>query len=130
MANLADVAETIIPKTDTPGAKELGVDRFVEKMLADCFDKKAQENFSAGLNLLDSISQSTFGKPFSGLDKKQKQHVLTGMSMHQDPLQKNFFNTVKNLTVQGYSTSEYVMTNITNYELVPGRFHGCVPLKS
>jgi hypothetical protein len=126
---LAEVVETIIPTTDTPGAKELGVHRFVEKMVADCYDQKAQESFQTGLAALDAFSQQIFKKPFTSGTPKQRIYILQGTELSDDPAKKTFFGMVKSLTIQGYMSSEYVMTNLTKYELVPGRFHGCVPVK-
>ena len=37
---LTDLAETIIPATDTPGAKEAGVVDFMIPFLTECTDKK------------------------------------------------------------------------------------------
>jgi hypothetical protein len=42
---------------------------------------------------------------------------------------KDFVKLVKNITIQGYLNSEYVMTNLRIFEFVPGRYHGCVPVK-
>lgn len=126
---LAEVVETIIPVTDTPGAKELGVHQFVEKMIADCYDKKTQDSFTSGLAVLDTQSQQTFRKPFIEGSAQQRIHILEGMELSDDPAKKAFFGLVKGLTIQGYMSSQYVMTNLTHYEMIPGRFHGCVPVK-
>lgn len=124
---LADMAETIIPATDTPGAKALQVHQFVQKMVADCYDKPAQERLRKGLDSLDGQAQKSFGKPFAQGDTAQRTTLLTQLS--QDSNQKEFYSLVKNLTIRGYMTSEYVMTNLTHYEFIPGRYHGCVPVK-
>ena len=126
---LAEVVETIIPRTDTPGAKELGVHRFVQTMVTDCYDQKAQENLTKGLASLEKFSQEFFKKPFAQGTPAQRIYLLEGMEISDDPTRKAFFGLVKGLTIQGYMASEYVMTNITHYEMIPGRFHGCVPVK-
>lgn len=126
---LAEVVETIIPATDTPGAKELGVHTFVQTMVKDCYDQKAQENLTNGLDQLDQYSQQVFKKSFSAGTSPQRIHILEGMALSDDPTKKAFYSMVKNLTIQGYLNSEYVMTNLTHYELVPGRFQGCVPVE-
>ena len=126
---LAEVVETIIPATDTPGAKELGVHRFVQTMLNDCYDQKAQESFKTGLAALDTFSQQIFKKPFAAGTPQQRIYILEGTELSDDPAKKAFFGMVKGLTIQGYMSSEYVMTNLTKYEMIPGRFHGCVPVK-
>ena len=126
---LAGMVESIIPKTDTPGAGELGVGNFVQKMVKDCYDKKAQDNLAKGVDSLESQSMKTFGKSFTDAGKDQKVQLLQEMEKSSDPDQKAFFGLVKNLTIQGYMSSEYVMTNLTHYEMIPARYHGCVPIK-
>ncbi|WP_229254187.1 gluconate 2-dehydrogenase subunit 3 family protein [Dyadobacter sp. NIV53] len=127
-AILTGVVETIIPKTDTPGAGELGVGGFVQKMVKDCYDKKAQDNLAKGVSNLESQSQKNFGKSFAAANKDQKMHLLQEIEKSSDADQKAFLGMVKNLTIQGYMNSEYVMTNITHYEMIPARYHGCVPV--
>ena len=46
---VTQVADIIIPKTDTPGAKEAGVPAFIDLMLKDCYSKEDQDRFTAGL---------------------------------------------------------------------------------
>jgi hypothetical protein len=125
---LADMVETIIPATDTPGAKALNVHQFVQKMVADCYDKAAQENFRKGLDSLDGLAKTSFSKPFAEGDVAQRTALLTQLSKSSDTSQKDFYSLVKNLTIRGYMTSEYVMTNLTHYQFMPGHYYGCVPV--
>ncbi|GAA4465991.1 lactose 3-dehydrogenase subunit gamma LacC [Nibrella saemangeumensis] len=126
---LADIVETIIPATDTPGAKALGVHSFIQKMVADCYEKSVQQNFVSGLTTVAGLARQT-GKSFGALEEIQRLNLLKQLEQATDADQKSFYRLVKSLTIQGYMTSEYVMTNITKYELVPGRYHGCVPVKT
>ncbi len=126
-ALLAEIVETIIPATDTPGAKELGVHQFVQKMVADCFEKKVQEGFTTGLNQVEETAKKNGASSFAALDKAGRAELLKGFEAGGDP-GKEFYGLVKGLTIRGYMTSEYVMTNLTGYEMVPGRYHGCVPV--
>jgi hypothetical protein len=126
-ALLAEIVETIIPATDTPGAKELGVHQFVQKMVADCFEKKVQEGFTTGLNNVEEIAKKNGATSFVALDKAGRTELLKGLEAGGDP-GKEFYGLVKGLTIRGYMTSEYVMTNLTGYEMIPGRYHGCVPV--
>jgi len=128
-ALLAEIVETIIPKTDTPGAKELGADKFILKMVADCYDKKSQDIFTKGLVSVDELSKKEYAKTFVEIDSKQKLDILKKMSTSQNSDDKGFIQLVKGLTIDGYLVSEYVMTNLRIFEMVPGRYHGCVPIK-
>lgn len=126
---LAEIVETIIPKTDTPGAKDLGINKFVEKMVADCYSKAAQDVFAKGLASVESMAKKDYSKSFAECDSKQKLAILNTMSNSSNKDDKDFVQLVKNITIQGYLNSEYVMTNLRIFEFVPGRYHGCVPVK-
>lgn len=127
---LAEIVETLIPTTDTPGAKELKVHAYVHKMVADCFEEDAQQALVKGLNHVEKLSDKKYNQPFAACSPAERTAILEQMSLSREDVQKGFFELVKGLTIQGYMTSEYVMTHITKYEMVPGRYHGCVPVQS
>jgi hypothetical protein len=60
----------------------------------------------------------------------QKQALLLEIEKGEDKDLKDFYSLIKNLTIQGYTTSEYVQTTFLKYEMVPGHYYGCVPVKS
>jgi Gluconate 2-dehydrogenase subunit 3 len=126
---LAEIVETIIPTTDTPGAKPLEVHRFVQKMIKDCYDKTSQETFSKGIDATEELAKKTYGKSFVECDAKQRNELLKSLEKSEIQANKSFLMMTKNLTINGYLNSEYVMTNLTHYEMAPARYHGCVPVK-
>ena len=126
---LAEIVETIIPKTNTLGAKELNVQQFISTVIADCYDKKAQEIYAKGFELVDNIAKNTHAKSFIECDTKQRLEVLNKMAKSENSDEKSFIQLVKGLTIKGYLSSEYVMTNLRIYEYAPARYHGCVPIK-
>lgn len=138
---LAEIVATIIPATDTPGAKELGVDVLIRKILADCYDKQVQDNFTKGLQEVDELSKKINGKPFIQAGSQQRLEVLKQMEKQQQPSEPRdsqatrnqpptFFRLLKELTILGYTNSEYVMTKLTGYSAVPGHYYGNVPYRS
>ncbi|MBC8155331.1 MAG: gluconate 2-dehydrogenase subunit 3 family protein [Bacteroidetes bacterium] len=124
---LAEIAETLIPASDTPGAKALGVPGFIQKMLEDCYEKPVQEAVKSGLEAVETLANASFGNSFATGDAAQRQAVLAKMATAEEPARKEFFALVKNLTIQGYTTSEYVMTKHLHYVMAPGHYYGCVP---
>jgi len=79
-AIIAEVAEIIIPRTDTPGAQDAGVPRFIESMLKDAFSSEEQQAFVSGLQDFDAAAQREHGKPF--LKLSQPQRVAFAQSVH------------------------------------------------
>src|SRR6188474_2158731 len=53
IAFLDEVAETIFPKTTTPGAKDAKVGQFMTVMVTDCYEKTDKEAFHKGIKQLD-----------------------------------------------------------------------------
>lgn len=124
-ALLAEVANIIIPTTGTPGAKAAGVEKFIVRVMRDCYEKPEQEKFYAGLTKLDADSQAKFGKSFTALDLAQKNEMIKQSTIDN----KAFFIAMKGLTVTGYFTSEIGATQALEYLPIPGAFNACMPMK-
>ena len=126
---LGEVVGTIIPTTDTPGAKDLGVHQFAMIMMDDCHSKEDQETFVKGLDEVNQLAKKQYSNPFIKCSIPQREELLMAIEKKQiDGDAQKFYNKAKSLTIQGYLNSKYVMTNINKYELVPGQFKGCVPV--
>ncbi|MEY2835794.1 MAG: hypothetical protein RLZZ557_1456 [Bacteroidota bacterium] len=127
-ALLAELCETILPKTSTPGAKELSAHLFVLTMVDDCRTKEDQEKFTRGLADFKKFCLSTGNKDFIAASPEERKKMLNSLMASADKESDlmAFFNTTKGLTIQSYTASEYFLTKVQVYELVPGRYHGCV----
>ena len=156
-ATVAELAETIIPTTSTPGAKAAKVNEIIDVLLKDCYKEADQRRFLEGLAQTNKLSQDDYGKAFAQLDatqrieivkkleadakqqKAQKVSVQTAGAQAdaQAPRERGkngnngspFFTILKDLTLTGYFTSEIGATQALEYVAVPGRYDGCVPLK-
>ncbi|TDQ11608.1 gluconate 2-dehydrogenase subunit 3 family protein [Pedobacter metabolipauper] len=118
---LAEIAEVIIPKTDTPGAKDLNLHLYVLKMLDDCYEKEEQDKFFIGLGY------------FKDLDQQEIKALVIAANSEKDDVPKDlypFYNLMKQRTISGYMNSKYVMSNLVIWELVPGRYNGYFPVKT
>lgn len=114
---LKQLADAIIPPTDTPGAAELGSHLFALKMVDDCFEKQEQDKFMAGLKKLQG-KEANPAALMSAAEQEKDEDALA------------FMKAFRRLVIQGYTQSEYVMTNLLPYQLVPGKYYGCVPVDS
>lgn len=122
---LAEMVETIIPTTDTAGAKTLGVPQFIQKIVKDCLDKPSQEIFQQGFGMLDEQMKKVYGKSFVDCSSQQRTEALQQIDKDKtNPINK-FYGLVKGLTIQGYLSSEYVMVNHYGYKMIPDKFEAC-----
>src|SRR5882672_3515499 len=132
---VSEVAEIILPKTDTPGAKEVGVPNFIDMMVKDCYKEEDQKKFLEGLTQFEEASKKELGDPFiqAGSEKQleyvKKVHEEAVNAAKADPkLPRPFILKLKELTMLGYFVSEPGATKVLQYIAVPGAYHGCVPL--
>jgi len=125
---LAEIVETIIPTTDTAGAKTLGVHQFIEKIVKDCLDKPSKETFQQGFGLLDKQMKKVHGKSFVECSPQQRTEALQQIDKDKSNPINKFYGLVKGLTIQGYLSSEYVMVNHYGYKMIPGKFEPCAPV--
>lgn len=129
---VAELSETIIPKTDTPGAKDTYTHLFVLKMIDDCATKEEQDQFAKGLKEFENFSKKKFDKSFVDCTQQQRQELVKAISDDKSKEAgddaSNFYKAVKRLTVQGYMTSKYYLSNVRVWKLVPGKFSGCIPV--
>jgi len=133
---VSQLAETIIPKTDTPGAKEAGVPSFIDLVVKDCYKKEDQEKFVAGLKAFDEQAKSEAGDLFLDLDAAKQTEFINKVYKQAAEAAKTaeptadrpFILTMRELTLTGFFTSEPGATQVLQYEAVPGAYHGCLPL--
>jgi hypothetical protein len=124
-ALIAEIADVIIPTTDTPGAKAAGVEQFIIRVMRDCYEKPEQEKFFNGLNKLDADSKAKFKKGFRDLSAQQKNIMIQDATVYN----KDLFVRMRELTITGYFISEIGATQALAYVPIPGRFDGCIPLE-
>jgi hypothetical protein len=129
---LAEISETIIPETKTPGAKSLNLHLFTLKMLDDCYEKEDQKLFFEGLDEMQDRAEAQFSRSFQKLTVLEREQLLVGIEKdEQAPAAiKKFYDIMKSKTIEGYMSSKYVMTNLIIWELVPGRWNPYYPVKS
>ncbi len=124
---LPELVETILPETDTPGAKKAMVHVFVDLYVKDCYPKEQQTLFLQGLDDL-GVHHS-----FLSLEKPAQLSLLkeletTERAQHLAE-EKSFIKMLKNLTVLGYFTSQIGAEQAAEYIMTPGPFVGCIDMK-
>src|ERR1700709_2358607 len=72
---VTDMAETIIPKTTSPGATDLNLYGFIMKMVDDCSEKKDRELFLKGMAEFNDAPKKLFNKAFADCPRKEKEAV-------------------------------------------------------
>lgn len=138
VAFLDEIAETIIPATNTPGAKAAETGGFMALMVKDCYTEENQQVFVKGLKDVNDKALANYKAEFITLKPAQKEELLNQLDSEQKEFQKtkakeqpaHYFRMMKELTLLGFFTSEIGGTKVLSYQEVPGRYDACIDYKS
>lgn len=133
------MTEMILPRTETPGAADVGATEFIDLLLTEWYDDPDRSLFLNGLADVDSRSKTLFAKDFVDCSALQQADILTALgermiqeaAEHPRPQfddsvsETNFYAMLRRLTLTSYYTSEKGATEELHYEIVPGMFDGC-----
>ncbi|MCC9165518.1 gluconate 2-dehydrogenase subunit 3 family protein [Pontibacter harenae] len=134
---LDEIADTILPETNTPSAKAAEVGPFMAVMVKDCYTPAEQRVFTEGLGKLEEACEEKYGKSFLKCDAKQRKELLTSLDQEQKAYMhtkkaeepSHYFRMMKELTLLGFFTSEVGATQALRHVAVPGRYDGSMPYK-
>jgi len=122
------VADRIIPRTDTPGAADVGVPAFIDLLYGEYMTPAERKMLTDGLNEVDTAAKAAHGGAFTTLPADRQDTVLRGIARAEEGKDQGFFRLIRSATILGYFTSEPVGRNVLHYDPVPGRYDGCVPI--
>jgi hypothetical protein len=131
---VGDIADVIVPQTETPGARAVGAHLFTLVMVDDCMDKEGQEKYLAGMRSFEREVRSATGQSFSDASADKQSEILAAFEEKLDDASdevKAFYRATRRYVIQGYTSSQYFLTEVKPYQLVPGpHYDGCAPVTS
>lgn len=139
---IAAMAEVVIPRTDTPGAIDAGVPRFIELMAADWFNDQERAIFNEGLADIETRIPRDYGASFDRLTVRQQLEIMGALEDDASDsewyafanIQREFISDapficqIKELTIWGFFTSEIGGTQVLRHNPMPMKFDGDIPL--
>ena len=129
LALVEAIADTLLPRTDTPGAADVGVARFIDVIIGENYDDAERERFVAGLDAIDADVKANAGTSFGDLAPDARGPALDRLEALTDRRAEpaRTYWRLKGLVVHGYFTSEAVMKDVLKVQVMPGAFDGAAP---
>ena len=127
-AIMSAITDRIIPRTDTPGAADVGVPAFIDLLYGEFMSPAERQLLTDGLTRVEAAATSTHMASFATLDADSQDALLRGIAQAEEGREQSFFGLIRSATVLGYFTSEQVGRKVLNYDPVPGRYDGCIPI--
>ena len=126
------VVDIIVPRTDTPGAVDAGVPRFIDQMFKDVYTPQEQQRYLRALAAFEKAAIL----PFAQLDAGQRQALVARLHEQAlaggkglDPVSAPAFVLMtKKLAMLGFFMSQPGCTQVLQYDAVPGAWRGDIPV--
>lgn len=124
---MEQLTDTMLPKTDTPGALETQVPYFIDLVVKNCMNPNDQQLIKKGLQ---QLNDQPAGK-FSSLSGEEKLNAINKIdeAAFKEDADNAWFGIIKKLALIGHFTSQEGMTKALNYVKVPGDYKACIPYK-
>jgi gluconate 2-dehydrogenase gamma chain len=131
------MADQILPRTDTPGALDVGVPAFIDRLLADFHPEREKAILRAGLARAQVEARAEHQTAFWALPAPQMTALMTRYDQEAfdqsrrtasdiDP-PPHFFRMMKEMTTVGFFTSETGASKVLKYAAVPGPWKADIP---
>lgn len=126
---LTALTDTIIPRTDTPGAVDAAVPEALASLYADWGNEEFRSYWSGGLDALGKTLMIMGGQDFARMNGNQREALLSkyDADVFDGKVDNPFYKDMKQTTATAYYMSEPGATEELIYEAVPGEWKGCVP---
>jgi hypothetical protein len=129
LALINAIGDTILPRTDSPGAADVNVAAFIDVIVSENYNDADRTAFVAGLDAIEADAKAIGGASFTDLAPTLRGATVVRMESHQDRRaepQRTYWR-LKSLVVHGYFTSEPVMKDVLKVQVMPGAFDGNAP---
>ena len=129
MALVRAIADTIIPRTDTPSATDVGVHKFVDVIVNENLPDAERTAGLAGLDAIDARARAESNVAFAQLSAEKRSAMIDSLEKGDRGVEPSrTYWGLKGLVVHGYFTSETVMRDVLKVSVMPGRFEGAAPV--
>lgn len=138
---ISALVDTILPRTDTPGALDVKADLFLDKVFAKTYDATAQQKVRSEMAQFNANCKQNYGNVFADLSIEDQVAALQAAEANAGkfnpgvwgtavgkPEPVGFYRSIKSMALWAYLTSKEVGMNVLSYDPVPQEYKGCIPL--
>jgi hypothetical protein len=130
LALIGAVADTILPRTDSPSATDVNVPAFIDVIVSENFSDNQRAAFTGALPGLEAALRGSDGTPFVAMDPEHRAVALGAVERaSRQPQPFATYWRLKGLVIHGYFTSERVARQVLHYDMMPGRYDGAARVR-
>lgn len=130
LALVGAIADTIIPRTDSPSATDVAVPAFINVIVSENYTDADRQSFLTGLDAVDAHMRANSGASFVDLSAEKRGDAMGAVEALTDRRAEpsRTYWRLKGLVIHGYFTAERVMKGVLHHEIMPGTYNGNAPM--
>tara|TARA_R100001143_G_scaffold63604_1_gene73756 strand:+ start:6534 stop:7082 length:549 start_codon:yes stop_codon:yes gene_type:complete len=120
------LADTILPRTDSPSATDVNVHYTIDSMIGLVFDEDFKNQFRSQWAELENYLNR---QNFTELESSAREILLSELERNREndlSEARQVFKEIKQQTIAYYLTTEEVGKNHLNYLPIPGEYKPCI----
>lgn len=149
---ITHLVDIILPASEIPGALDVNVPQFIDKMYKEVELESNQKMFQKGATIFIQKFEDNFGKRVENGSRQEieqlfetlfklpiveTEKIMQEQWLTEDEVSNNrkeaylmykFLFSVRNYTLFGYYTSEKIGKEVLTYDPIPGAYKGCLPI--
>lgn len=138
---MSSFVDAILPKTETPGALDVKVDLFLDKVFAKTYDAEAKQKLSSDISQFNEECKTKYGDTFANLNAADKVSMLEFAESQSAQFNRGvwgtaigiqkpvgFYRSLKSMAIWAYFSSEEIGKQVLNYDPIPQEFVACKPV--
>ena len=130
LAMIGAIADTILPRTDSPSATDVKVPAFIDVIVSENYTDNQRSAFVNALPQLESALRGADSTPFIAMDAEHRAVALGAVERaNRQPQPYSTYWRMKGLVIHGYFTSEAVAKQVLHYNMMPGRYDGAAKVR-
>ena len=135
------IVDLMLPRTDTPGALDVKVDIFIDRVFARLYDEEGKGYIRNQIAEFNQECIDMHGAKFIDLSKDQQIAFMERAELNSGKFsgsvwgtpvgpqeQIGFYRSLKSTAIWAFFSSEEIGKNVLNYDPVPTMYKGCIPL--
>ncbi len=130
LALIGAIADTILPRTDTPSATDVKVPAFIDVIVSENYTDNQRASFIGALPQLEAALAGPDGTAFVAMDPEHRAVALGAVERANRQVQpQSTYWRLKGLVIHGYFTSEPVAKQVLHYNMMPGHYDGAAKVR-
>ncbi len=127
---IEQLTDAMLPKAKTQVVVPESTTDYILTIYNDNHAPENIQKYMAGLNKFQAYLKTNYNAEFDKINKEKQAEIFAYLSAENGPSENMvyFYENTRGLAVEQFTSSEFFLKNVMEWEFAPGKFAGCAPV--